>query len=118
VSLYQNIKINEENCLKGKIIDIGLEKTWVKKMSIITALIQDETASIQAIWFNQPYLMNILKKGDEVLLAGKVIIKNGRIILSSPVYEKVSSQETTHLGRVFLFIKKVKGSLHDILDMF
>jgi len=96
VSFIKNIKINEENCLKGKIIDIGLEKTWVKKMSIITALIQDETASIQAIWFNQPYLMNILKKGDEVLLAGKVIIKNGRIILSSPVYEKVSSQETTH----------------------
>jgi len=78
-------------------------------MSIITALIQDETASIQAIWFNQPYLMNILKKGDEVLLAGKVIIKNGRIILSSPVYEKVSSQETTHLGRVVPVYQESKG---------
>lgn len=109
VSFIKNIKINEENCLKGKIIDIGLEKTWVKKMSIITALIQDETASIQAIWFNQPYLMNILKKGDEVLLAGKVIIKNGRIIVSSPVYEKVSSQETTHLGRVVPVYQESKG---------
>jgi len=56
-------------------------------MSIITALIQDETASIQAIWFNQPYLMNILKKGDEVLLAGKVIIKTEGLS-SAPLFTK------------------------------
>jgi len=109
ISLIKDIKLNEENCVKGKILDIELERTWVKKMSLVTALIQDETASVQAIWFNQPYLINTLKKGDEILLAGKAVIKNGRIFLYSPVYERVSSKETTHIGRIVPVYQETKG---------
>ncbi|MDD5696382.1 MAG: ATP-dependent DNA helicase RecG [Candidatus Pacebacteria bacterium] len=109
ISKIKDVKINEESCVKGKILDIELEKTWVKKMSLVTALIQDETASIQAIWFNQPYLVNTLKKGDEILLAGKAVIKNGKIYLYSPVYERVSLKETTHIGRIIPIYQETKG---------
>jgi ATP-dependent DNA helicase RecG len=71
ISDIKNIKINEENCIKGRIIDISIEKTWVKKMTIITALIQDKTASIQAVWFNQPYLINNFKKEMKFFWLGK-----------------------------------------------
>ncbi|MDD5098672.1 MAG: ATP-dependent DNA helicase RecG, partial [Candidatus Pacebacteria bacterium] len=108
ISDIQNIKINEENCVKGKIMDIEIQKTWVKKMTVITALIQDKTASIQAIWYNQPYIMNTLKKGDEILLAGKTVIKNNRIYLNSPVYEKLK-EETTHIGRIVPIYAETKG---------
>jgi len=104
----KDIKINEENCIKGRIIDISLEKTWVKKMIVITALIQDETASVQAIWFNQSYLINNFKKGDEILLAGKTVIKNNRIYLYSPVYEKIK-EETQHIGRIIPIYTETKG---------
>ena len=31
-------------------------------MTITEALLEDETAPIMAVWFNQPYLTNTLKK--------------------------------------------------------
>jgi ATP-dependent DNA helicase RecG len=108
ISDIKDIKINEENCIKGKIIDIEIKKTWIKKMTIITALIQDNTASIQAIWFNQPYLINTIKKNDEFILAGKTIIKNNRIYLYSPVYEK-AKEETRHVGRIIPIYTETKG---------
>lgn len=108
ISDIKDIKINEENCVKGKIMDIEIQKTWVKKMIVITALIQDNTASIQAIWYNQPYLMNTLKKGDEILLAGKTVVRNNRIYLNSPVYEKIK-EETTHIGRIIPIYAETKG---------
>ena len=109
ISPIKDIKLNEENCVKGKILDIEPERTWIKKMSLVRALIQDETASVQAIWFNQPYLTNTLKKGEEILLAGKAVIKSGRIYLYSPAYEKVSLKETTHIGRIVPVYQETKG---------
>src|SRR3989344_4024664 len=39
----------------GKITAIGYEKTWKKKMNIASATIMDNTGTIQAVWFRQPY---------------------------------------------------------------
>jgi len=58
-------------------------------MSLTKGIVQDETGSVEVIWFNQPYLIKSLKKGDELMLSGKPVLdKNGHIILSSPIYEK------------------------------
>lgn len=53
------------------------------------ATIEDETGKIKALWFNQPYLVNTLKKGTFVCLAGKVKGKKSSKYFSSPAYEKI-----------------------------
>lgn len=100
ISKIKNIKINERACIQGKIISLEQNKTWVKRMIITTALIQDDTGAIEAVWFNQPYIGKILKIGDEIILAGKLSLQNRTIQISSPIYEKISSKETVHLGRI------------------
>ncbi|HNY36084.1 MAG TPA: ATP-dependent DNA helicase RecG [Candidatus Pacearchaeota archaeon] len=100
ISKIKDIKINEKACVQGKIISLEQNKTWVKRMIITTALIQDDTGAIEAVWFNQPYIGKILKVGDEIILAGKLSFQNRTIQLSSPIYEKISLKETVHLGRI------------------
>lgn len=100
ISKIKDIKINEKACVQGKIISIEQNKTWVKRMIITTALIQDDTGAIEAVWFNQPYIGKTLNIGDEIILAGKLSLQNRTIQLSSPIYEKISLKETTHLGRI------------------
>lgn len=101
ISKIKNIKINENITILGKLLEIGQERTWIKKMTITKAIVQDETGSIELVWFNQPFLSKSLKKGDELMVSGKPSIdKSGHIVLSSPIYEKISLQETTHLGRI------------------
>ncbi len=109
ISDIKDIKINQENCVKGKIIDIETKKTWIKKMIVVTALVQDNTGSIEVVWFNQSYIVNNLKKDDEVILAGKAVIKNNHIYLYSPTYEKIKDTETKHAGRIIPIYAETKG---------
>jgi len=76
-------------CVQGKITEIRNIRTFRRRMYITEAKINDESGGIRAVWFNQPYLINTLKKGDFVFLAGKMVSKNGKKYLSSPAYEKI-----------------------------
>lgn len=109
ISKIKDVKINERACVQGKIISLEQKKTWVKKMIVTTALIQDDTGAIEAVWFNQPYLNKILRIGDEIILAGKLSIQNRTIQISSPIYEKISLKETTHLGRLMAVYPETQG---------
>ncbi len=66
-----NLKEGEEVLIKGKITKVQGGKTR-KMLSIIKILITDGTGSIYTTFFNQPFLLNIFKKGSIILLAGKV----------------------------------------------
>ncbi len=56
-------------------------------MTIVEAVIEDESGSIKAVWFNQPYLKNILRPGRLMNFSGKVSISDNEIYLSHPDYE-------------------------------
>ncbi|MFH1656981.1 MAG: ATP-dependent DNA helicase RecG [bacterium] len=99
------VKVNETNCVQGKILGIETARTWKKRMSITEAVVEDEKGAIKVVWFNQPYLAKTLKANDNVCLAGKVLIGKDGIHFSSPIYEKLpagnyTKQKLTHTGRL------------------
>ncbi len=95
------IKPNEKCCVCGKILEIKTSRTWQKRMFITEGVVQDKTAAVKAVWFNQPYLTRTLKQGDDVCLAGKVAIGKSGLFLQSPTYEKVyPAIDLTHTGRL------------------
>ncbi|KKQ17927.1 MAG: ATP-dependent DNA helicase RecG [Berkelbacteria bacterium GW2011_GWA1_36_9] len=67
-----SLRIGEDVIIKAKIVEIKISHTRQRWMTLIEAELSDETGKIKAIWFNQPYLLNILKPDDEWLFAGKV----------------------------------------------
>ncbi len=79
--------LNEISCIKGVIKDIESTKAWKKQMEITTAIVEDETGTIKAVWFNQPFMEQNLHPGSEVYLAGKVKQGKTGLFLSSPIYE-------------------------------
>ena len=88
-------KTNETCTIKGEIVKITNIRTFKKKMFLTEALIKDNTGTIRATWFNQPYLTKTLKEKEEIFLSGK--ISGGKLV--SPVYEKISKNEVIHTGR-------------------
>ncbi|MCK9393878.1 MAG: ATP-dependent DNA helicase RecG [Candidatus Paceibacterota bacterium] len=109
IKRIDSIKINESACIKGSVLEIQEEKSLRKRMAITKAVIQDETASIEVVWFNQPYIFKNIKKGDTLILAGKIAINNNHIYLSSPTFEKVSDKENMHLGKIAGVYSETKG---------
>jgi len=63
--------------------------------------IGDETGEIEIIWYNQPFLVNILRAGMKVTLAGKVDWFGNRLVMESPDYEIVKEKMSfIHTGRL------------------
>src|SRR3989344_5307580 len=75
-------------CVAGKILEIKEMRTYRKRVSLITAIIEDASGAIKVLWFNQPYLADSLKPKDQVYLAGKVMRDKDGIYFASPVHQK------------------------------
>lgn len=46
------------------------------RFSVLKLSVSDRSGSIQAVWFNQPYLAKMFRKGMKLILSGKVEISN------------------------------------------
>jgi ATP-dependent DNA helicase RecG len=94
------LKVGETSCVQGKILEIKNTITWKRRMAITEAMVKDDSGTVRVLWFNQPYLVDTLKQGNLVCLAGKVALGKksySGIYLSSPTYEKISLDEKKKL---------------------
>lgn len=89
--------------ISGHISEIDNIQLWKYRRSITKAIIEDESGSIGAVWFNQPYIAEQLKIGTEVNLAGNVSFGKEGLYLSNPSYEKVSPTPTHTVGLVPIY---------------
>ncbi len=78
---------NKTITIQGEILDIQNSYTPRKRMLLTEAIIQDKTGSIKALWFNQRFLINTIKKGQQASLSGKIKLGPKGHYLSSPSYE-------------------------------
>ncbi len=92
-------KIGERITIKGKIQQITNRRSWKRRLAITEAIISDQSGSVRAVWFNQPYLTQTLKSGTEIFLAGKLQSTNYGIQLEHPTYELISDLQL-HTNRL------------------
>jgi ATP-dependent DNA helicase RecG len=76
--------------------------------SIVTSIIADGTGTIQATWFNQPYLEKQMRPKRQIVLSGKVDEYLGRLTFQSPEWEPLD-KELIHTGRLVPVYPLTKG---------
>jgi ATP-dependent DNA helicase RecG len=107
------LKAGQQATIQGIITNVNLRRSWQRKMFLVEALVSDETGSIRAIWFNQPYLKNVLRKSKIASFSGKVTISKNKLYLSNPAYEFINdfegSVETKHTGRLVPIYPETRG---------
>ncbi|MBI2013412.1 MAG: ATP-dependent DNA helicase RecG [Candidatus Colwellbacteria bacterium] len=100
----------QSKTIRARVIKIESRRAWTRrKMLIIEGLLADDSGEIQAVWFNQPYIKNILKPGTLANFAGKISARNSKLILSNPTYELVGKTEAKHTGRLVPIYPETKG---------
>jgi ATP-dependent DNA helicase RecG len=86
----------------GTVAVAGLRRT--RRMPLFEVLLDDATGRLKALWFNQPYLKDVLEKGKRVVLHGLVERDSygGRqLMMSSPQYEICEDDAPgVHTGRI------------------
>jgi len=100
ISEIAKLTPNSVVTIRGKVQLIKNRRSPVKRKFLTEALVADKTGSIKVIWFNQPFLVEVLNPGDAVYLSGKVDFDRYTMQLINPVYEKATSGTTTHTARL------------------
>lgn len=110
VKKIADLEAGETATVRGKIIKIKSVRTWKRKMNITEAVVGDESGSVRAVWFNQPYLADTLKQGDLINLSGKIAVQKSALFFSHPVCEIArGGKETSHTGRLVPVYSETEG---------
>ncbi|MFA5128129.1 MAG: ATP-dependent DNA helicase RecG [Patescibacteria group bacterium] len=86
--------------IRAKLELIASKRSFRKRVNITEALFSDESGSVRATWFNQPFIAKVLQPGDVVFLSGKVKADMLGPQFSSPTYEKETTRATAHTARL------------------
>ncbi|WP_058486340.1 ATP-dependent DNA helicase RecG [Defluviitalea phaphyphila] len=93
------IEYNKTNTILAKINTLPQNIKRGKK--IITKVnLRDDSGSIFAVWFGQPYLKKQFKLNDTYIFTGKVTYKYGQIQIESPDYEKIVDDKDIFTKRI------------------
>ena len=76
--------------ITGQIWQIKNIRTRFGKF-LTLATVNDETASIEVVWFNQPFLTKTIKQGSKISLSGKIGLFSHKPSLINPEYELLTS---------------------------
>jgi ATP-dependent DNA helicase RecG len=80
--------------LRGRIVSAQARVSPRKRMRLFEAVLDDGTASVKLIWFNQAYLADQIKQGDRLAVYGAPRISGyGPITIESPDWEKFEGSE-------------------------
>lgn len=71
ITPIKDVKFGSTATVKGTVLDVGLKPTRGRR-TLLEVLVDDRTGTIAATWFNQPFLAEKFRKGQEVLLHGKI----------------------------------------------
>ena len=106
------LAIGQSATIQGAVNQLTTRRTWKKNLLITEAIIVDETGGIKAVWFNQPYINNILREGGRYNFAGKVTGSKREIYLASPSYEPIGVMgrgETKHTAGLIPIYPETRG---------
>jgi ATP-dependent DNA helicase RecG len=77
-------------------------------MHITEAVLSDDTGSVRAVWFNQPYRAQGLKAGASYYVSGVYELSHQRFQLTSPSVE-LASDFTVNTARIISVYRETKG---------
>src|SRR5688500_8457285 len=92
--------------VSGTVLNAGLAHTRRPGFKLFSALIQDESGQIQAVWPNQAFLKDVIKSKQKIVLFGKVEVWGSRgLQITDPEFEIVSDDPIPgdvqlHTGRI------------------
>ena len=105
-----SVKPGTHASVTGRIVHTALRTTRRPGFKIFEAIVSDDSGSILVNWLNQPYLRDVFKTGQHVVLYGAAEMRgHGGLQLTNPDHEILDDEEdgeTIHTGRIVPIYEK------------
>ena len=95
----KNLWVNEIVTVIGAVQSVTTRPIRGGKAQIVEVVITDGTGALRLSWFNQPWIANRMKAGDNVAVSGKLDQYLGRLVMNNPDVEPVEA-EHLHTNRI------------------
>ncbi len=90
IKYIRDLKKGDFAVIFGKISNLKTGKAFIKKIPMSDAILYDDTEKIKLVWFNQPYIVKMLKENAMVRVEGKVSVRKEHLYISNPKIEIVN----------------------------
>ena len=88
------------------------------KMSILRAVLSDGSGTIRAVWFNQPYLLTKIEKGETYFFRGKIRRDGSHFDVTNPVIEQDQPDGQLLIRPFYPLTKGLRqGILRSLIEM-
>jgi ATP-dependent DNA helicase RecG len=77
----------------GEVLACGVRPTRRPRFKIFEMLLRDATGSLRAIWFNQPFLKDVFRPHQRIIVFGKLELTSHGLQMQSPQYEITEGNE-------------------------
>jgi ATP-dependent DNA helicase RecG len=104
----------QEAVVYGQLSGLKTRKAWKSKMPIAEGYVEDGSAKMKVMWFNQPYLAKMYVDGTYVKLAGKVAGSEGKLYLSNPEIEPLDSLPIDRHDSIFAGTEAQDDTLYPV----
>ena len=92
------LELGEDVTIMGQVRDASVRETR-GGTTLFKAHLTDSTDVIEVTWFNQPYLADRIKPGQQIVVSGQVDEYMGRLCFTSPTWEPLE-EELLHTARL------------------
>jgi len=91
IQSVSGLQKDQEAIVYGQLSGLKTRKAWKSRRPIAEGFIEDGSAKIKIMWFNQPYLAKMYSDGMYVKLVGKVTGSEGKLYIANPEVEKLDA---------------------------
>ncbi len=91
--------INVPCCIRAMVAQPPQTNHIRRGMDLLTTQAVDDAAAVRLVFFNQPYLKNVLRQGTSYTFYGKLDLQGGRRQMVNPTFEEEGKEKFT--GRIF-----------------
>ncbi len=116
ISKVVDLAPGEDATVQGTVSEVRMKNAWRRGIPVTEAVIEDETGAVRAVWFNQPYIANVIRAGRTANFSGKLSIsQEGELYFNNPAHEVLRTDEdgvtaaTKHTGRLVSIYPETKG---------
>jgi len=114
ISSMFTLVAGDKATVSGVVDRTTLRRIPRRNMTLVSVFVRDGTGSVEAVFFNQPYLEKTFKAGMQVVLSGMISVAPGRRThwqMRTPQFEIVDPEEDMllHVGRIVPVYHETKG---------
>ena len=114
VQSVASLQTGAEVVVYGRLSGLKSRRAWKSKRPIAEGVIEDGTAKIKVMWFNQPNLAKMYQDGSYVKVAGKVTGSGSKLYIANPEVEPLDTIPIDRQDSIFKDTQNIESSIYPI----